>query len=261
MNLAERQLIDILKTLREEYGCEGVKAEFEAEGTRTEELMRLKEIALCAGVSLTLKIGGCEAIRDMHDARNVGVDHMVGPMVESAFALRKYVESAESVFSRDELDELEILVNVETISTIHHIDELFSEPAFSRLDGIVIGRGDLVESLGLPRSAADSEESFNHVQAVVRRAKEMGKTTVIGGNITAASLDYIRRLPSELLDRFETRKICFSTIEALSHDTACGIATALDFELLWLENKRNHYNAISAEDAARIQNLQQRKVK
>jgi hypothetical protein len=260
MNLLEKKLIDTLKLLHEEYGVEGVKAEFEAEGTRTEELMRLKEIALYAGASLTLKVGGCEALRDMYDARNVGVDHMVGPMVESAFALRKYVESAEAVFSKDELEELEILINVETINTIRGIEGLFSEPAFARLDGIVLGRGDLVESLGLPRTSADSDECFRHAQTAIVRAKEMGKATVMGGNITAASIDFIKRLPAEKLDRYETRKVCFETKEALRKDPAQGIAIALDFELMWLENKRNHYCAISEEDTARIQNLKNRKV-
>jgi 4-hydroxy-2-oxoheptanedioate aldolase len=261
MNLLEKKIIDTLKKLREDFGAEGVKAEFEAEGTRTEELMRLKELAVCAGMSLTLKIGGCEALRDMHDARNVGVDHMVGPMVESAFALRKYIESAETVFTPDELQELELLVNVETVSTIRHINEIFSEPTFSRLDGIVIGRGDLVESLGLPRSSADSDECFSYVQSVVQRSKAMGKTTVIGGNITASSLNFIKKLPGENLDRYETRKVCFTTSEALLRDPEKGIAAALDFELMWLENKRNHYNSISTEDSSRISNLQQRKGK
>ena len=55
MNSLERKMIDQLFKLKEVYGVEGVKAEFEAEGTRTEELIRLRELTLFAGVTLTLK--------------------------------------------------------------------------------------------------------------------------------------------------------------------------------------------------------------
>ncbi|MFH1428285.1 MAG: aldolase, partial [Candidatus Margulisiibacteriota bacterium] len=81
MNDLELKMVDILKELKDKYGAVGVRAEFEAEGTKLEELLRLKEISMKAGVSLVLKIGGCESVRDMLEARVVGVDSLVAPMV------------------------------------------------------------------------------------------------------------------------------------------------------------------------------------
>ena len=37
----------------------------EGYGTRHEEALRLKEVATQAGLDLTIKVGGCEAIKDM----------------------------------------------------------------------------------------------------------------------------------------------------------------------------------------------------
>ena len=101
MNMLELQMVDVLKDLCQNYGVVGVKAEFEAEGTRLEEAMRLKEIVSKAGLDLTIKIGGCEAIKDMREARLLGVSHIVAPMIETAYALEKYVNAASSVFASD----------------------------------------------------------------------------------------------------------------------------------------------------------------
>ena len=50
-------MVDILRQGRDEFGVVATKAEFEAEGTRTDELLRLLEIANHAGVGLALKSG------------------------------------------------------------------------------------------------------------------------------------------------------------------------------------------------------------
>lgn len=106
MNKVELEMVGTLRELKEKYAVVGVKAEFEAEGTRTEELMRLKEISLAAELTLTLKIGGCEGLRDMYNARAVGVNHLLAPMIESPYALQKYLRLINKAFSPDDQKDL-----------------------------------------------------------------------------------------------------------------------------------------------------------
>ncbi|HVO83580.1 MAG TPA: aldolase/citrate lyase family protein [Syntrophobacteria bacterium] len=261
MNQIELEMVHLLGELAERHGVSGVKAEFEAEGTRTEELMRLKEICLAAQISLTLKIGGCEAVRDMYDARAVGVDHVVAPMVETRFALQKYLRAIETVFPRDEQEEIEFLINVETRLAVENFDEMLKVANLARLDGIVMGRVDLVGSMGLDRKAMNTDRIFQLVVPLFQKAKHRKMTCVLGGGIAVDALPFIRAIPSDLIDRYETRKICFACPDALEQDAEQGILKAVRFELLWLHNKRSYYKAISEEDDRRISMLETRVVR
>ena len=44
MNILEYEMIEILKKLRDEFGVFEIKAEYENEGSRQTELMRLKDV-------------------------------------------------------------------------------------------------------------------------------------------------------------------------------------------------------------------------
>ena len=71
MNNLEKKMLETLKDLKANHHVIGIKAEFEAEGTRLEEALRLKEVVTLAGLDLIIKVGGCEAIKDMFDVFGV----------------------------------------------------------------------------------------------------------------------------------------------------------------------------------------------
>ena len=258
MNLTERKMVGVLKDLKENHHVVGVKAEFEAEGTRLEEALRLKEVLMKADLGLTLKIGGCEALRDMYEARVIGVSRLVAPMIETPYALKKFLCAVNMAFPKDEQEEVEFAVNIETAVACRHFDEMLAMPESKCLNSIVIGRVDLTGSLGMSRDAINSNEVFIIVKDLAVKAKSRGLQVVIGGGVSADALPFFRRLPEGHLDRYETRKVIFSCPGGLGKNCERGILKAVGFELLWLKNKRDYYRGISLEDDMRIQMLEER---
>ncbi|MBD5390352.1 citrate lyase beta subunit [bacterium] len=258
MNALEQRMVDQLKDLKENHYVVGVKAEFEAEGTRMEEALRLKEVVTKAGLDLTIKIGGCEAIRDMYDARSIGVTRIVAPMIETPYALKKYLAATHMVYPQDEWAGVDFLINVETYTGYKNFDEMMHVPGVEQLTGIVLGRVDMTGSMGLTRDDINAEPVFEVAKDLFLKAKQHGKECVIGGGVSAASIDFFNRLPKGTLDRYETRKVLFQLPGAVSEGADKGILKAVGFELMWLKNKREFYKMIYEEDSQRIAMLQSR---
>ena len=184
MNNFERKMSNILKDLRENHNVVGVKAEFEAEGTRLEEALRLKEVIMRAGLPLTLKIGGCEALRDMYEARTIGVSRIVAPMVETPYAMKKFLEAFKLAFTEEERQEVVASINIETGVSIENFDAMLKIPTAKELNGIVLGRVDLSGSLGLGRDQINNEKITGLMKTVFEKAKAAGLVCAVGGGVS-----------------------------------------------------------------------------
>ncbi len=259
MNNLEKKMVTALTDLKENHHVIGVKAEFEAEGTRMEEALRLKEIVTRAGLELTIKIGGCEAIKDLLEARTIGVNTIVAPMIETAYALKKYVNATKYVFPKEEWDDINFLINIETITGFNNLEDIVKSEEFKDIHGITLGRVDMTGSMGLSREDINCDTIFNIAQKIALKTKEYNKQLAIGGGVSAYSLPFFKKLPQNSLTKYETRKIIFDAQKSLLSDNADkGILKAVGFELMWLRNKREFYGMIFREDDTRLELLEKR---
>lgn len=254
MNEMELRMRDILRELKTEYGVLAVKAEFEAEGSRLDELIMLNKVALSADMNLIIKIGGCEAVRDLDQCKLLGASGIMAPMIETPFAMEKFKGAATKVY-KDSAKKMEWIINTETKTCRENFDDIM-KVGEGFLDTIAIGRVDLSASMGLDRSKIESDEMFDAVKDFAVRAKAHGLRVGIGGGISISSLPFIMKL-KDYVDKFETRKVVFKLIDD-EEMMKKAIVLAMEFELLYLKNKCYFYDCMAKEDLSRVKMLEER---
>ena len=156
MNATEKRMLDLLKSLKNDHNVLAVKAEFEAEGSRTDELVKLNEIVFRADMNLFIKIGGCEAVRDLDQCRLLGASGIMAPMIETPFAMRKFYKAAEKVYGKM-MHSVDWIINAETITCLNNFDDILKEGR-DFLTGVTVGRSDLSASMGIEKKEIESDE-------------------------------------------------------------------------------------------------------
>jgi hypothetical protein len=257
MNSLERRMVDILKRGREEFGVVAIKAEFEAEATRPDEYLRLLELTRRADLDVALKIGGCEAVSDLLSSKLYGVNYIIAPMVETRYALSKFIEAKNKVYNADESEDTDFLFNLETETTLQNFDEMLPV-AKGNVDGVVFGRVDFTLSRGMARTAVNERSISDAVLSVAEKCRDNDLELVVGGSVSVDAIDALKEFRAIRLDRFETRKVIFDGEAANMANIRDGILNAVEFELNWLKNKRDYYQAAGAEDLKRIEMLEKR---
>lgn len=254
MNLTEQKMLETLKYLKEEHNVIAIKAEFEAEGSRTDELVMLNEIIFRADMKLYIKIGGCEAVRDLDQCRLLGASGIMAPMIESPFAMQKYINAAKKVYEND-WNDIEWIINAETITCYENLDAILMKGK-DFLSTVSIGRVDLSASIGLERKKINSDKVFDITKDIAKQGHEYGYQVNFGGGISFDAIPFIRKM-CELSDRFETRKVVF---HATNDDNRLkdGIMKAMEFETLYLKNKCEYYGRMAIEDQARLKMMAER---
>jgi len=217
-------------------GLLSYKAEFESEGTRYHELKELQSIA--KDVPVSVKIGGCEAIRDLYDCQDLGITTVVAPMIETSYAASKFVGALKKIYKVKPKS----YINIETHTAYKNIDTIL-DVVTPDLNGLVFGRVDYVSSLGMDRDSVNDSAVLTVVKDVKKRCDDYGLDFILGGAVSFDSIPFLQDVGC----KFETRKCIFDSSSA----TVSTLTEAIMFELQWLKT-------IQSNDKIRIMMLEKR---
>jgi hypothetical protein len=246
------ELQKILFKLKD-LGCCGIKISYEDEGALVNEVISMRYLTASVGLQLSIKIGGCEAKRDIVDCIDVGCDSIVAPMIESSFALRKFFNSLKQYKYYREKG-----FNLETINAYNCLDELAIE--FDKLDFVTVGRVDFVGSLGKDRNFVNDNEILEIVTNIFKKVRENTNTKCyLGGAISIDSKDFIGKLIDQnLVDKFETRYIIFD-VKKINFDKFDELLYFANvFEVEWLKYINSKYSLLANKDIQRIAMIEER---
>lgn len=242
-----------LLKLRNSFNLVGVKASFEDEGASFNEVMRLRRITESLGVKLYLKISGAEAIRDIRDSLELGVDGLIAPMIESAYAARKFIHAVKRIYDDENI---KMVINIESKAAIENLESIIEVCAEDEV-GITIGRNDLAASFANYEVTPFCSMIMGIVQNIINSAIGYGIPITIGGNITAADLGELAKISG--IDYIETRKAILHADTMTGRSEALG--ECLKIEELCILSKREMHDLSIRGDARRYEVLGARKQK
>jgi|TARA_Y100000287_G_scaffold175933_1_gene166115 hypothetical protein len=247
-----------LKNLNSNYGAHALKASFEDEGVTDADLNDLILLSGDTKLKVYVKIGGCEANRDIETCLRMGIRGIVAPMVESDFAVSKFIDSVAercSLFAIPYSPKL--FVNLETETACKNAKKIIKKH-HKNLSGIVVGRSDLSKSLGLSKANVNDTRVMNVVRDTLNVAKDYNLQTKMGGTVSRDSSKLIYELWSNgLLDFFETRAVIFKleNVENIKK----SIGEALSYEQMLLKRRHHFHSVKSSFFDSRVQSIEVRK--
>jgi len=246
-----------LSELRDNFGAYALKASFEDEGVTDSDLDDLILLSGNSRLDVYVKIGGCEANRDIDKCLRLGVSGIVAPMVESEFAVSKFLDSVQARSSLLSVDSPKRFVNLETITACERAEEILSKH-HKQLSGIVVGRSDLSKSMGLGKANVNDDEVISVAKKALASAKRYGLQSKMGGTVSKDSVEIIQELHQDgLLDSFETRAVVFSV--GKSEDILSSVKEALEYEQMLLEKRHHFHNVKASFFKQRVESIEERK--
>ena len=236
-----KQLIKQLKSLKH-LDVVGIKQSTEDEGALHNDILTMRRITEACGLKLSVKIGGCEAKTDIDFCNIIGSDGIVAPMVESEFAMQKFIESTI------DMKDMKYYINVESKTAYKNLSNILDSPSSKLLSGIVIGRSDLVKSYGYDKTQVDTKFINDIVKDILTQCKKYNLDTLMGGNISPTSSVFIKKMyDSKLLNYIETRNVIIKLTDKNCNNISEIIKSSLMFESEWLEYKSNFHSKISEQ--------------
>lgn len=221
-----RTLYRQLETLQRQFGCSSLKLSTEDAGNSFTQIACYAR-AFGRRLPLEVKIGGPEARNDLQHLVPLAVSAIIVPMVESPYALEKFIETLRAVAGARRYRQLRRRLNLETVTAVRQLPAIMRSPAFRAIDQVTIGRQDLSRSLGC---RPDDARVWRVTRRLVAAVQSRGVPVSVGGGITPLQATELvaRAAPAYI----NTRSVAFRVTRRFDPVAAVRAALAFEADLL-----------------------------
>ena len=182
--MSERRFLDALLDARKHCGGYALFGDMSGYGGGSDNLPLLQQHALQSGLKLYMKIGGCESLRDIRDAKILGADGIAAQMVESEYALEKFTEAVESVYGDEDID---LILIINTYNAAGRLDAMLACSAAEKIRIVVANRSDIAMSSGR-YMGCDAAEMTELMAVMNSLCRKKGKKFAVGGDVSEQSV-------------------------------------------------------------------------
>ena len=198
-----------LEELKQNYGVVGLRTDMSSEVISEQEFDIFKKLSEEVGLKYAIKVGGCDALTDIYHANKAGADSIICPMIESKYALQKFIDNCKLFY--ENLNQINLFLVIESSNAYNNLDSILTSQDIKFINGIVLGRNDMVKSLSLNTDDINSDEIFNICINVANSARKHNKIFVLGGGIRPNASMFLKKLSENYLINYETRRIIFDS--------------------------------------------------
>lgn len=171
------ELNQMVDQLYSKHGLAMFKAGSEWEDMNLDEIIYLQQLGTY-DIPVLMKVSGVEARTEMRQLLQAGVDIFLAPMVESAYALEKFVTITQEV-GQQHGKKPKTAIMIESVQTYQNLSSILNSPYFDQLEMVVLGRWDLANSMGTTN--VDAPEVKEICQEIVDAVLAKNKNISVGG--------------------------------------------------------------------------------
>lgn len=229
-NKTLNQMVDELYT---SYGLRMFKAGSEWENMDLEEIAYLKQLG-SHDIPVLMKVGGVEARTEIRHLLEIGVECFLAPMVESEFALEKFVTITKEICQKHH-KKPRLAMMIESIQTYNNLDIILNSPYCDELETLVLGRLDLSSSMGIQN--VDAPEVQEICKKIIDAVHKKGKSISVGGFVNPRTALSIKN--DLQADSLNTINFLMNIDEC--QDLSEGVTLMLKAEIAYYESLKKLY--------------------
>lgn len=209
-----------------EYGLHAFKAGTEWEDMDYAEIEFLYSLGRKT-IPIFVKIAGPEDRTALRHLRKIGINGILGPMIESEYALEKFVLTVQDAYEGSGINP-QLAINIETIQGYRKLDDILVSPYFQTIDTVVIGRLDL--SLSMHINDVDHPQVVQVTEDLASRVRRAGKHVSVGGFVNPDSAGALQNID---IDRLSTVHTMFDLDKVT--DVTASVWKGLEFEIAYYQ--------------------------